>query len=448
MAGLASKFKGNSYVRDAVVDGGTRMGAGGGLGFVARTFGGMAARNGAELTGDSISSVAARPASVSGSIGGDIANRSLKNYMPHMAVGSARTAALTPDGTPIPGAATGGAPLAGARFSNTQISGGRISTTATMADGKTAAVDMYSASQFDKPSSPHSVVTASDGSQWYQMASGEGMGAFYAAPRFNGDASEAAQVAAAFHGAAEGTTLRTVDNGVIEASHPESGTAMWLNSAHYQEPDAPHDNISDANGVGWYAMHPHASVPEFESAQGHMDSEGGYDGASYADGGGIHRGGIPAYDGAAHADSAGYGDAQGGLSESAMAYNRAQFQQFMPGYETAVSQVDASRHSEGMIEVRHADGSGTQFYDKAQFQSPRGDHKVYEDSRGHQWYAVTGTPSVERRPVYEDGKPVYDGEHLRTVNVESVKYKAAPGRFNEPQKRDPGDRKPPNHKRR
>ena len=49
-AGFANRFKGNSYVRDAVVDGGTRMGAGGTIGFVGRAFGGMAARNGATLT--------------------------------------------------------------------------------------------------------------------------------------------------------------------------------------------------------------------------------------------------------------------------------------------------------------------------------------------------------------------------------------------------------------
>lgn len=83
-AGFANRFKGNSYVRDAVVDGGTRMGAGGTIGFVGRAFGGMAARNGATLTGESISSVASRTPNVSGSIGGDIANRSLGNYMPHM----------------------------------------------------------------------------------------------------------------------------------------------------------------------------------------------------------------------------------------------------------------------------------------------------------------------------------------------------------------------------
>ena len=83
-AGFASKFKGNSYVRDAVVDGGVRMGAGGSVGFVGRAFGGMAARNGATLTGESISSVASRNPNVSGSIAGDIADRSLGNYMPQL----------------------------------------------------------------------------------------------------------------------------------------------------------------------------------------------------------------------------------------------------------------------------------------------------------------------------------------------------------------------------
>lgn len=83
-SGLAARFKGNSYVRDAVVDGGVRMGAGGGIGFVGRAFGGMAARNGASLTGESISSVASRSPDVSGSIAGEIADRSLSNYMPQL----------------------------------------------------------------------------------------------------------------------------------------------------------------------------------------------------------------------------------------------------------------------------------------------------------------------------------------------------------------------------
>lgn len=63
----------------------------------------MAARNGATLTPDSIASVTMRPPNVSGTIAGDIADRSLGNYMPH---------------------------LEGYRLSGTQITGGQISTTA------------------------------------------------------------------------------------------------------------------------------------------------------------------------------------------------------------------------------------------------------------------------------------------------------------------------------
>ena len=119
----------------------------------------MAARNGATLNSQSVSSVASRSPNASGTIAGDIADRSLGNYMPHMK---------------------------GFQLKGTQITGGHISTTATTADGKTANVDMYSASQYEKPDAPHSVVTAADGSQWYQMASGEGRGAFYDAPTFGG----------------------------------------------------------------------------------------------------------------------------------------------------------------------------------------------------------------------------------------------------------------------
>ena len=113
-SGFVSRFKGNSYVRDAVVDGGTRMGMGGGVGFVGRVFGGVAARNGAMLTGESISSVASRPAEAAGTIAGDIADRSLGNYMPQ---------------------------LAGHTLKGTQISGGHISTTATGTDGKVSSVE-------------------------------------------------------------------------------------------------------------------------------------------------------------------------------------------------------------------------------------------------------------------------------------------------------------------
>ena len=366
-SGFASKFKGNSYVRDAVVNGGTRMGAGGGLGFVGRAFGGMAARNGATLTGESISSVATRTPNVSGSIAGDIADRSLSNYMPQ---------------------------FLGHKLGNTQISGGHISTTATGADGKSSNVDLYNVSQFEKPQGPHSVVTASDGSQWYQMASGEGRGAFYSTPEFTGNPAEAAEVAATFPGAADGTVLRSVDEGVLEAS-TDAGNTNWYNSAFYQEPDAPHSIMTDANGVEWYAMAQHGAVPEFETG------------------------------------------------DEAMIYNQAAFREFMPGYEQQITSVDGSQRGDGHFEVRHEDGSGSMFYDTAQYDAPRGDYQVFEDRDGHQWFAVHGEPVVERKPVYDNGKPVYDERGVVSTNVESVRYRSTPSRFGDPKQRDDTQTKPP-----
>lgn len=370
-AGFADKFKGNSYVRDAVADGGVRMGAGGSVGFVGRAFGGMAARNGVTLTGESISSVASRTPNVSGTIAGDIADRSLGNYMPK---------------------------LNGYEWKDTQISGGQISSTAIGGDGKAASVEMYNASQFEKPESPCSMVAATDGSQWYQMASGEGAGAFYDAPVFAGSPAEEAQVAATFPEAAEGTTLRTVGDGVMEASL-EGGSAMWYNSAYYEEPDAPHAIMQSDNGVGWYAMQPHGETPAFERG------------------------------------------------ESALAYNQAQFQAFMPGYEQQVSSVDGSDRFDGHFEVRHENGSGTMFYDMVQFAAPRGDYQVYEDARGGQWYAIYGDAAVERKPVYKNGKPVYDGDNVRTVSMEAVRYKTTPSRFGEPKLRNNTGIKPPRRKK-
>lgn len=263
LRGFANRFKGNSYVRDAVVDGGTRMGT-----------------------------------------------------------------------------------------------GGHISTKAIGADGKETAVEMFNASQFEKSDGPHAVVNASDGSQWYQMASGSGAGAFYDAPVFSGNSAEAAQVAAAFR-------------------------------------DAPHSTIQAANGVEWYAMQQHAETPPFE-----------------------------------------VGDAADG-------YNRAQFQSFMPGYEQPVTSVDGSGRMDGHFEVRHENGSGTMFYDTSQYAPPRGDYQVYEDVHGSQWYAVHGEAAGERKPVYENGKPVYDGENVRTVSTETVRYKSTPSRYGEPKSRDQTEIKSP-----
>ena len=514
-AGFASRFSPNSYVRDAVVQGGQRMGFGGGAGFFARAFGGIAARNGATLNSTSISSVATRAPNASGTIAGDIADRSLGNYMPHMQ---------------------------GFQLQGTQITGGHITTTATGADGKTSTVEMFNAAQFEKPDVPHGVVTASDGSSWYQMASGEGRGAFYDAPVFNGPGADAAPgsaqfgagspdgtpdvpqgssvavegggenivvpgtvvdapaggvhiadgpgevsadgssgvvgdgyapnqmpgdmpgdavggvvgdsygpnqipgdmpgdgiggavgdgygpnaipghpmgdaagdfsgdaggvyggyseaplVAATFPGAPEGTMLRTVDDGVLEASTPDGGNTLWYNSAYFEEPDAPHSVIQSANGVDWYAIQQHADVPQFEPG------------------------------------------------EDAAAYNQAAFQQFMPGYEPQISQVDGSHREDGHFEVRNADGSGTAFYDVSRYAAPRGDYQVFEDAQGSQWYAIRGEAAVERKPVFQDGKPVYDGDSVRTVSVDTVRYKQTPSRFADPDRRGDIERKPPRRK--
>lgn len=133
--------------------------------------------------------------------------------------------------------------------------------------------------------------------------------------------------------------------------------------------------------------------------------------------------------------------------DAALAYNQAQFQSFMPGYEQQVSSVDGSKRQDGQFEVRHEDGSGAMFYDTAQYDAPRGNYQVYEDARGGQWYAVHGEAAVERRPVYENGKPVYDGENVRSVSVESVHYKNTPSRFSEPKPRSNTEIKPPRRKR-
>ena len=502
LSGFASRYKPNSFVRDAVVDGGSRMGAGGSVGFVGRAFGGIAARNGATLTADSISSVASKPAKFSGTIAGEIADRSLPTYMPQLANG----------------------PTAGMTYSNTQITGGHIGTTATGSDGKQSSVELFNSAQYDKPETPHTVVNAADGSQWYQVASGEGMGAFYAPPAFTGDQSEAAQVSEAFPSAPEGTLLRQSGEGTLEASYPDGSNATWYSSAHYQEPDAPHETIQGANGLDWYAMTPHAATPQFDTgAESELSidpgagvganigagvgTNGNISGApagsngpeipvessigsipdgpasnasvnnpagstvdlpSGISGGGIGEmpSGVPC-DGGASSIPAGDAGASipsgstpmpdppsfsGGRVDAPCetgniaAYNQALFGQFMPGFERPVVSVDSSRAEDGILEVRHEDGSGTAFYDRTMYQPPRGDHHVFEDSGGGQWYAISGTPSVERRPVYQDGKPVYEKDELKTINIETVRYKTTPVRYAEPARRPARERKTPKKK--
>ena len=398
-AGFASKFKGNSYVRDAVVEGGSRMGLGGSVGLVGRAFGGIAARNGAVLTGESISSVASRPEAVSGAIAGDIADRSLQNFMPQLsnyslaetqitgghihttATGIAAQGAVEQDGPTVPTPAAG---EEGAAVQAAQPTG-------------PSQIDYYSASQYEAPEGPYSVVTAADGSTWYQVATGEGSAAFYDVPEFSGSALEKSQVRETFPGVDEGTSLRTVEQGVLEATG-ENGTALWYNSAFYEEPEAPHGVVQAANGVSWYQMEPPAQAPDFEPG------------------------------------------------EQALAYNRASFQNFMPGFDQQVTAVDGSHREEGHFELRHTDGSGTQFFDTTRYAAPRGDYKVYEDAKGQQWYAIHGEPAVERKPVYLNGKAVYEEGKLKTTNVETVRYKSAPALYQKPQRRPEKPPKPPRKK--
>ncbi|MFR8066617.1 MAG: hypothetical protein ACLU5C_07595, partial [Acutalibacter sp.] len=254
-AGFASKFKGNSYVRDAVVEGGSRMGLGGSVGFVGRAFGGIAARNGAVLTGESISSVASRPEAVSGAIAGDIADRSLPNFMPQLSNYSLAGTQIT--GGHIHTTATGrtfqGAAEQGGSNVPTPAAGEEGAAVQAAQPTGPSQIDYYSASQYEAPEGPYSVVTSADGSAWYQVATGEGSAAFYDVPEFSGSAMEETQVRETFPNVEEGTSLRTVEQGVLEATG-ENGTALWYNSAFYEEPDAPHSVTQSANGVSWYQM--------------------------------------------------------------------------------------------------------------------------------------------------------------------------------------------------
>jgi hypothetical protein len=154
------------------------------------------------------------------------------------------------------------------------------------------------------------------------------------------------------------------------------------------------------NGLDWYAMQPHASIPGFEAGA------------------------------------------------DANEYNQAQFGNFMPNYEQSVVSVDGSGSQYGHFEVRHEDGSGTAFYDSSRYAAPRGDYQVYEDANGNSWYGVHGNDSVERRPVYENGEAVYGADgNVKTVSVETVRYNSTPSRYAEPTKRNMDNVEQPRRKR-
>ena len=228
--------------------------------------------NGAVLTGESISSVASRPEAVSGAIAGDIADRSLQNFLPQLSNYSLAGTQIT--GGHIHTTATGMAFQGAAEQEGSPVPNPAVGTAngeegaAVQADQPTgpSQIDYYSASQYEAPEGPYSVVTAADGSTWYQVATGEGSAAFYDVPEFSGSALEKSQVRETFPGVDEGTSLRTVEQGVLEATG-ENGSALWYNSAFYEEPDAPHSVVQAANGVDWYQMEPPAQAPDFETGE-------------------------------------------------------------------------------------------------------------------------------------------------------------------------------------
>ena len=237
--------------------------------------------------------------------------------------------------------------LQGQQLSGSMVSSGHISTMATGADGKTTDLDFFNTSMYDKPEGGFSVVSASDGSQWYQMASGEGREEFFDTPSFDG--SEAAEdFAAAFPAIAGDTSLRTVDAGIMEASFQGAddadnamdaggggGGAMWYSSALFDEPMQDHSSITDANGTSWYQVANPAAVPSSVDAATQMLPDAGIAGAISCTG----------------------------------------------------------NQTNGMFEVRHEDGAGTRFYDSSCYAPPTGSpSRTYADTTGHKWYAVPGTP--------------------------------------------------------
>ena len=141
--------------------------------------------------------------------------------------------------------------------------------------------------------------------------------------------------------------------------------------------------------MGWYALRPNASIPELNGEE---------------------------------------------------AFDAAQFHSFMPGFSpaSAISSLSPAQQSDGFFEVLHQDGSGTRFYDCSQYGSPRGDYKVYEDSTGHQWFAIDGTPAIDHVPMTDHhGQPLYENGTLKTTPKPTIRYRSVLTRFASPEKRNP-----------
>lgn len=119
----------------------------------------------------------------------------------------------------------------------------------------------------------------------------------------------------------------------------------------------------------------------------------------------------------------------------------------MPGFDQPVVSVDSSRSADGILEVRHEDGiataSMTELCIRLRVETIMCMRIAAAVSGSHSRYAHGGASW----PVYEDGRPVYDGDKLQTTTVETIRYKNTPSRHTQPQKRPVDERKPPNRKK-
>ena len=249
------------------------------------------------------------------------------------------------------------------------------------ANGAKTGVQCYNTALYERPRTPCREVSGADGSRWYLTASGAN-----AAPFYRVSVPVTGSATGLFPNAPPDTVLREVEDGILEVA-TQTGTSLWYSSAAYEEPDAPHTVQTTADGLDWYAAEQPNRIPPFE---------GGADAA---------------------------------------AYDRGLLTSFLPGYSEPVLCVDAEDTAEGRFAVRHPDGSGMLFCDATRYRTPTGEYREYEDVNGGRWYGVRGRASVERVPVYENGAPLYDGENVRTVTVETVRYTGIPSAFGPPRHR-------------
>ena len=152
----------------------------------------------------------------------------------------------------------------GQALSGTSIENGHIKTTATSpTTGKKTEFEAFSAAAYDKPEGSFRTVTASDGSKWYVAANGEGASEFFASPQFSGTAAENGNVAAMFPNENGIKSLKTVGDGQMEASYADGTHGMMYSAALFEEPEGPHEVVTDENGLDWYKMEPSAIITSF-----------------------------------------------------------------------------------------------------------------------------------------------------------------------------------------